>query len=151
MIDPVDGVVEAFGAEMCPAMVRLLSNKGKKKQLIGQAEILPMLVSRILWSARMRGRDILHYVDNEGARYSVIKGCSPSRESAWLIQGFWETEVYNRSRSWISRVPTVCNIGDGPSRDEWEELKRLYPEYKRVPWSKDQETRLLRRWMSERN
>ena len=78
-------------------MIRLLGEDGRKTQLIGQAEILPMLVSRILWSGRMQNRDVIHYVDNDAARYSCIKGGSPSLGSAWLIQGFWETEVMNRS------------------------------------------------------
>ena len=127
-------------------MKRMLSVDGEKKQIIGQAEILPMIVSRILWSGRMQGRDVIHYVDNDAARFSTIKGSSPSRESSWLIHGFWETEVQNQSHTWISRVPTCCNIGDGPSRDQWDELKKLYPEYVRVQWSARQESNLLSRW-----
>ena len=146
MIDPLDGAVEAFGATMGKAMTELLGEDGKKKQLIGQAEILPMLVSRMIWSGRIEGRDVLHYVDNDAARYATIKGSSPSRGSAWLVHAFWETEVTNRSHSWVSRVPTVCNIGDGPSRDEWGELEALYPQFIRKVWTVDQEEALMRRW-----
>jgi hypothetical protein len=146
LFDPEDGSVEAFGAEMCEELKSLLSEEGKKTQLITQAEILPMVVSRIIWSPKLLGRDILHYVDNEGSRLSTIKGNSPSRQSAWLIHAFWETEVMNRSRSWLSRVPTECNIGDGPSRGDWEELRDLYPRCIRREWSQEQEKALMRRW-----
>ena len=146
MFDPEDGAVEACGAEMCEEFRWIFSEDGQKTQLIGQAEILPMLVSRIIWSARLIGRDVLHYVDNEGARYSTIKGSSPSRSSAWLIHAFWETEVMNESRSWLSRVPTECNIGDGPSRGEWEEISKLYPRHVRREWSQEQDKALMSRW-----
>ena len=127
-------------------MVDLLSEGGKKKQLIGQAEILPMLVARMLWSGRMKDRDVLHYVDNDAARFATIRGSSPSRGSAWMVHAFWETEITNQSFSWLSRVPTVCNLGDGPSRGDWVELAKIYPDYKRIEWSEAQEEALLRKW-----
>ena len=105
-----------------------------------------MVASKIIWRGRMYGRDVLHYVDNEGARFSAIKGSTPSRESAWLVQAFWEAEIANRSKSWISRVPTCCNIGDGPSRDEWEEVEKLYPLCTRRKWTREDEHRLMSRW-----
>ena len=98
-----------------------------------------MVVSRMLWADRLRDRDVIHYVDNEGAKYGVIKGSSPSRESAWLIHAFWDREIKNRSRSWVSRVPTCCNIGDGPSRGAWEEVHRIWPECKECSWTNEQE------------
>ena len=132
IIDPEDGMVESFGARMTEPMRRMLSENGTKKQIIGQAELLPMVVSRILWSGKLAGRDVIHYVDNEAARMSAIKGSSPSRSSAWLVQAFWETEVTNETKSWISRVPTECNIGDGPSREDWSEVEEVYPNHKKI-------------------
>ena len=67
LFDPEDGTVEAFGAEMCEELRFFLSQEGLKTQLITQAEILPMLVSRIIWTPRLLDRDVLHYVDNEGS------------------------------------------------------------------------------------
>ena len=131
---------------MGPWLQDLLSYGGKQKQIIGQAEIVPMLVARLIWSGKLKDRDVINYVDNDAARYSTIKGSSPSRRSAWLIHAFWETEAINRSSTWISRVPTVCNVGDGPSRLEWEELKRLYPRYVKREWSGEQDRALLSRW-----
>ena len=105
-----------------------------------------MIVSKILWEDIVRNRDILHYVDNEAARLSTIKGSSPSKESAWLIQAFWESEAVLRTQSWLSRVPTECNPGDGPSRDEWEEIMELYPHCVRRDWRLRDEEALMRRW-----
>ena len=94
----------------------------------------------------MQGRDVIHYVDNEAARLSAIKGSSPSRSSAWLIQALWETEVMNESKSWFSRVPTECNIGDGPSREDWKEVERIYPKQTKTVWTQIQEMGLMKRW-----
>ena len=146
MIDSLDGPVEAFGATMGRAMSELLGEDGKKKQLIGQAQILPMLASRMVWSGRIEGRDVLHYVDNDAVGDATIKGSSPSRGSAWMAHAFWEIEATNRSHSWVSRVPTLCNIDDGPSRDEWKELEALYPKFTRREWTVEQEEVLMRRW-----
>ena len=108
-----------------------------------------MVVTRLMWSGRMNGRDVLHYVDNDAARYSTIKGTSPSRGSSWMVHAFWETEIWNQSHSWISRVPTVCNIGDGPSRHQWDRLSRIYPNYVERVWTAHEEEALLRRWGRE--
>ena len=69
-------------------MVRRLSEQGKKKQIIGQAELYPAIVARRLWKKKIEGRDVIHFVDNDSARYALIKGSSPSLESAWLVQSF---------------------------------------------------------------
>ena len=111
MLDTMDGSVEAFGATMGKAMVDLLSEGGKKRQLIGQAEILPMLVARMLWSGRMEGRDILHYVDNDAARFATIRGSSPSRGSAWMVHAFWESEIANHSCLGCQKSPRFATWG----------------------------------------
>ena len=50
----------------------------------------------------------------------------------------------NKSRSWISRVPTECNIGDGPSRDQWDELQKISLKYVSNPWTHKNEEGLLK-------
>ena len=56
------------------------------------------------------------YIDNEAAKYALIKGTSPTHESAWLVQHFWEKEVELETFSWIQRVPSAANCADNPSR-----------------------------------
>ena len=67
MYDPVDGATEAFGCQMTDELRDLISQKNAQKQFIGQAELMPLLASRTVWKERMRDRDVIHYVDNEGA------------------------------------------------------------------------------------
>ena len=58
----------------------------------------------------------MHYIDNEAAKYGLIKGSSPIKDSAWLINEFWKQEAEQESFSWFERVPSACNCADDPSR-----------------------------------
>ena len=117
---------------MGKAMVDLPSEGGKKRQLIGQADILPMLVARMLWSGRMEGRDILHYVTtkqfglppSEAAPHREVRpgwctlsgrvrlpiraavGCQESPRSA-----IWGTALQEMTgKSWPRSTPTTRGL-----------------------------------------
>ena len=55
-------------------------------------------------------------LDNEAAKFALIKGTSPTRNSAWLVQQFWESEFEPDILSWFERVPSAANCADDPSR-----------------------------------
>ena len=113
--------------------------KGKKKQIIGQAELYPAICARKLWKEKIKGRDVIHFVDNDRARIALIKGASPCFESAWLVQSFWTDESESDCRSWIARVPSRSNIADGPSRGDRAECERLFPQIQWLTWSDREE------------
>ena len=69
-----------------------LTHEGSKQQIVGQAEILPCLMARLIWSHKLKGRAVLNYVDNEAARFALIKGGSPTMDSAWLTMVFWRAD-----------------------------------------------------------
>ena len=75
----------------------------------------------------MRHRCVNHFFDNDSARYALMRGSSPTSASAWMIHHFWKQEAECQSRSWLSRVPSVSNIGDAPSRKDKAEIDRSYP------------------------
>ena len=64
------------------------------------------------------GRPVLCFIDNDAARYALIKGSSPTPDSAWLSAMYWEKETDVGSYSWFERVPSPSNIADAPSRGE---------------------------------
>ena len=64
-----------------------------KKQVVGQSEVFPCVAAKDAWRKKVKGRIIMCYIDNEAARYALIKGTSPTRNSAWLVQQFWEKGV----------------------------------------------------------
>ena len=106
---------EYFGFKVPPALVAAWQQNGTR-QTIGQAELLPVLVAKLVWSRRLQGRRTLHFIDNESARLALIKGASPSAASASIIDAFWHNEARIAAASWFERVPSASNISDSASR-----------------------------------
>ena len=117
LFDPTDNSLEYFKEECGADLVSLLTHGGEKKQVVGQAELLPSIAARVVWKEKFRGRKALHFVDNEAARNTLIKGSSPNLDNAWLAGDFWRREAEARSFSWFEKVPSPCNPAGGPSRD----------------------------------
>ena len=86
------------------------------EQVIGQAEILPTLLSRVWLGSRVTLRRLLFFIDNNSARMSLARGRSMVPTSNKMIKFILRKEFEDRSLSWFSRVPTHSNPGDGPSR-----------------------------------
>ena len=122
---------EAFGSEVPLPVVRRWT-AGVKHQVIGQAEIAPVTISTRLWSERLRGRFCICWIDQDAARQAVIKGYSPVRESAGLVE-----EISLRLASlgafvWYARVPSASNPADHPSRLDWKKFFSFFPDARRV-------------------
>ena len=90
--------------------------RGTRRQLVGQAEILPVLLAQELWGQYLKGRRVIVFIDNDAARHAIIRGASPSGPSAVLVGLFWANEARLGSFCWVERVPTHSNPADGPSR-----------------------------------
>ena len=106
-----------------------------------------MICARKLWADKIKGRDVIHFVDNDSARYALIKGSSPCLESAWLVQSFWTDESESDCHSWIARVPSRSNIADGPSRGDKTECERLFPHIRWLTWSDARENADAVAWL----
>lgn len=94
----------------------LLSSQGKKRQIVGRSELHPCIAARIIREERMRHRLVIHFVDNEACRFALIKRTSPTKASSWLAGHFLALEADAGSKTWVERVPSEGNPGDGPSR-----------------------------------
>jgi hypothetical protein len=57
-------------------------------------------------------------VDNEGARYSLIKGVSPTLALLQIVQLFHSCSEEDQCLPWVERVPSKSNIADLPSRGQ---------------------------------
>ena len=102
----------------------MLEDQGQE-QTIGQAEIAPALLARLTWADDLLGRRVIQFVDNDSARYALVKGYSPSLASSVLLSDTWLQDCRLGLFSWYDRVPTASNIGDGPSRLDYEEVVGL--------------------------
>jgi hypothetical protein len=87
-----------------------------KIQTIGQAELVPALITRENFQPLLRHRRVCFFLDNDSARMALIKGCSPSQASNRIVAAVVESEIASQCWSWYGRVPSPSNPGDGPSR-----------------------------------
>ena len=114
--DPEAGTLEVFGNRVGDELAAILTSNGAKRQIVGQAELLPCVAAD-----EVRNRNVRWYLDNEAARYGRIKGASPTRDSAKLIQELcMDGEL--ACQSWIERAPIASNCADKLSRGQWDIL-----------------------------
>ena len=114
-----------FGTTVGQELIELWAGEDKK-QLIGQAEILPTLLAKLVWPSKFRNRCNLAFIDNDSARFSLVRGFSPVRESSAMVNECRLADAQLSTLSWYARVSTYSNIGDGPSRLDFSEV-RAFP------------------------
>jgi hypothetical protein len=116
IFDPEDGTVECYGAVVSPAFVDTWKSTAEQTQVIGQAEIFPVLVAKLTWQRRLAGRKAIYFIDNEAARLGLIKAYSPVLSSLKIIMQCLAFDFEHDALSWYARVPTAANLSDEPSR-----------------------------------
>ena len=119
------GRVEAFGCDIPEGWVSKWRIDKKDKQCIGQAELFPVLVSRLTWKERLRGRRVIFFIDNDSARFALIAMHSPVLASRHIIWEVASLDVEVATLNWYARVPTASNIADAPSRLDFAEVISL--------------------------
>ena len=93
-----------------------------RAQAINQVELQPIFVAINTWASRLKGRDVIMWIDNEAARCGTIKGTSPIDISQELISKIWHRLTEIEAYPWFARVPSVGNPADDPSRLVTDEL-----------------------------
>ena len=117
-------VPEVFGCTLREADIDEWRSKTDQKQVIGQAEIFPVLVAKLTWAEKLAGRRVIYFVDNESAKIALIRAYSPILASLKLALECAAWDFQNDCSSWYARVPTICNIADAPSRMELSDFLR---------------------------
>lgn len=115
LLDP-RGRCEYFGATVSQQTVDSWKSKLNQAQVIGQAELAPLIVARLTWADRLSGRRVIFFIDNESARLCAIKAYSPVLSSLLIVTQCVGFDYLHGVLPWYARVPTCCNIADGPSR-----------------------------------
>ena len=115
---------DAFsGSRWCaagPCASDILAAWRRRTQYIGQLEILGELVPYLSTPERFAGRDVIHFVDNTSAIYSVIKGASTSADSARLVHLISCVLCALDVKVYFEYVPSKENIADAPSRYDFD-------------------------------
>ena len=94
-----------------------------KDQLVGQSELLPVVLAKATWPDLVEDQGLVVFVDNNAARYGLVSGFSPVRESAGLIAASYALDSELGVFPCYSRVPSAANLADGPSRLDFSAVK----------------------------
>ena len=117
LLDRRDGVALTFGFRINKELQDEWIKDGMgKKQLVTEAELLPVLVSRRLWADRLRGAKVFIYVDSNPAKFSLIRGTSESLACENIVRAISISDAASMTWAWYSSVPSKSNVADDPSR-----------------------------------
>ena len=115
LMDPEDGALLVLAGAIREEVVKRWQVQVGGKQVICQAELLPLLAAQHTWRDRLKGRRVI-FVYNDAAKDGLIRRYSPSEASHELIEAFWLMEAELASLAWVERVPSKSNPADDPSR-----------------------------------
>lgn len=112
-----------------------------RRQYIGQLEALAVVATYYTladgaplpkggWSHVIRGRDVIHYVDNYGAMACLVKGDSRDPDIGRLAHLLSAILVSIRARPWLDYVRSASNVSDLPSRFDIEGLLEFIPPFR---------------------
>ena len=89
----------------------------RRKQQIGQDEIIGAITPYLSVPRLLAGRDVIHWVDNTSAIAAMTKGYSSRPDSARLVHALHAWCAVTRTSIWFEYVPSAANAADEPSRD----------------------------------
>eukprot|EP00435_Cladocopium_sp_Y103_P053256 s448_g17.t1 len=96
-----------------------------KTTYMGQLEVLAAPVALQTWGPQLHGHQIIHFIDNDAAAASLVRGYSPKTDSTALVGEYWALAAQHALEIYVDRVESKSNLADGPSRLNVSELTRL--------------------------
>ena len=87
-----------------------------QKHIITEAELLPVLLARLVFRRRFAGRPLLCFIDNEAAKCALIKAASSNAACAAIVEGVGDCDLVDGAVAWYARTPSPSNLADAPSR-----------------------------------
>ena len=115
VIDTVGGRVVIYSGQIADALKQhWVTEVGE--HLICQLELYVMVSLRWTLKNFLHNRRTIWWVDNEAARFSLIKGQSGSESMNRLVRQYFHRDSDCPTYGWIERVPSFSNPADAPSR-----------------------------------
>ena len=96
-----------------------------KQTYMGQLEILAGPIALATWEDSLTRVRCIHFVDNDAASASLVKGYSPKSDSCELAGAYWLQAAKTATDLYVDRVESKSNLSDGPSRLEFHTLRAL--------------------------
>ena len=118
------GEVHFFGCRVGKELVTAWRALGSD-QVIGQAEILPALLAKVVWSRWLAGAYLVCFIDNESAKFALMASASPVQASADLVAASCRLDAALGIKRWCTRVPSAANVADAPSRLDFARLRAV--------------------------
>eukprot|EP00435_Cladocopium_sp_Y103_P038332 s3870_g10.t1 len=115
IVDAHGNVKHWFGIALDVEICTLLGAK-TKGTIIYELELLAAVLSLSLWHGDKGDELNVHFGDNDGVRFSLIKATAAGEIGQLLMEYHLRLEAIADSRTWFARVPTEANISDYPSR-----------------------------------
>eukprot|EP00435_Cladocopium_sp_Y103_P065769 s873_g27.t1 len=115
LIDAFGKVKYWFGLILNEDTCRLLG-AGEKRTIIYELELFASILALSLWHGDKGDELNVHFGDNGGVRFSLIKAAACGEVGQRLMEYHLRLEALSGSRTWFARVPTEASISDYPSR-----------------------------------
>jgi hypothetical protein len=116
---------EFFGVSVVHSLVKEWQEEGKR-QLVTEAELYPVLLTKMHWHLELAGKSVLFFTDSNPAKFCVIKGASTSQACTNIVRSIHGLNTQIQSKDWYTRVPTKSNPADSISRLDFNEAKNVY-------------------------
>ena len=115
VIDTLGGPADIYDGEL-PAKLLASWQRYADEQIICQAELAAAVSIRYLLRKRLAGRKCIYFIDNESARFALIRAVSgvPSMQALASLFHVWDED--HPHYAWVERVPSASNPADLPSR-----------------------------------
>ena len=117
----IPGMQPMWGCGIVPP--KLLAQFNDRKTQIMAGEMLAALSALFSTSEYLRGRRVLHFIDNIGGLAALVGGKSSAEDLSSLATLYQMLIVTLGVRAWREYVESDANVSDGPSRllDAWSE------------------------------
>ena len=115
VIDTLGGPADIYDGKL-PGELVASWQRYADEQIICQAELAAAVSIRYRLRKRLAGRKCIYFIDNESARFALIRAVSgvPSMQVLASLFHVWDED--HPHYAWVERVPSASNPADLPSR-----------------------------------
>ena len=114
----------------------------RREQYIGQLEICYAVTPYWTLGEKLKGRQVIHFIDNTSACAALVKGYASCIDSGLLVNAFHAFNAGLRADVFFEYVRSAANIADLPSRLAMNELWKVLEENGLAKNAKELEMRM---------
>ena len=115
LVSSAGAILGWFGIHVGPNDLSPLLDDGQET-IIGELETLAVAMALQIWVDLLESTQLMVYIDNEGAKFSLIKGYSVSKSITTICALAATTLDAYFVLPWFGRIPSPSNLADFPSR-----------------------------------